>query len=121
MITLKLDTATHDIDLTNGRQTLIEERDADRQRIETALKWFRGEWWLEPAGGVPWFDRVLIKGMNEGDVLSLLRSYLLALPAVQVVQELEIDEDPAVTRGIRIAGSVIDSTGDVTQIFTTIP
>lgn len=120
MKTIELDTATHDLKFTNGRLSLIEERDADRQRIETSLSWYRGEWFLAPSSGVPYYDRILIKNMNEGDVLSLLRSYLLALPAVQVVQELEIDTDATIARGITIRGSVVDSTGEVVQIYTTI-
>lgn len=120
MIDLKLDDATHDIDLTNGTPTLIEDRDADRQDIDTALQLFRGEWFLDPSAGVPYFERILVKTLNEGDVLSLLRDYLIRRKSVQVVQELEIDSDASSTRTIAIRGSVIDSTGDLTQIFTTI-
>lgn len=119
MITLKLNDATHDIDLTNGSPSLIDGREHDRQDIDTALQLFKGEWFLDPAKGVPYFDRILIKAMNEGDVLSLLRAYLLRRSSVQVVQELEVDSDPTTTRGIAIRGEVVDSTGDLLQIFTT--
>ena len=117
MITLELDTATHDVKLTNGAPRMIDGSEADRQDIETSLSLFRGEWFLDPSDGLPFFDRILVKQLNEGDVLAIVRDYLLRRPSVQVVQELDIEVDRP-SRESTFTGVVVDSTGDLLSIFT---
>jgi hypothetical protein len=116
MIDIALDIATHDLDLTNGSASLVEGRDHDRQDIDNAIQFFRGEWFLDPADGLPYFERILVKNVNEGDVLAIVRDYLLRRDSVQVVQDLDLEIDSSPGRTITIFGDVIDSTGEVTPI-----
>ena len=60
-----------------------------------------------------------MRNVNEGDVIALLRDYILNTPYAQVVRELDVLLD-TLLRTADINGEVIDSTGDLTAIATTI-
>lgn len=119
MIDLALDPATHDLDLTGGGASLVTGRDADRQDIDQALRFFEGEWFLAPRDGLPWFDRILIRNVNEGDVLSIVANYLQQRDSVQNVDELDVQLDTTL-REVRIVGRVTDSTGATVDLSTVI-
>lgn len=120
LIDLKLNAATHDIDLTDGSPSLIEGRDADAQDIDTALQLFQGEWYLNPFDGLPYHDRILIRNVNEGDVLSIYSDYLQRRRSVSNVDELDVQIDAGTDRSLTVVGRVTDSSGSPLPVDTQI-
>lgn len=116
MIDVKLAIATHDVDLTNGSASLVDGRDQDVQDINSALQFVRGEWFLDPGDGLPYFEHVWVKNVNEGDILSIVRDYLLRRDSVQVVQDLDVEIDSTTARTMAFFANVIDSTGEVSPV-----
>ena len=71
---LYLDPVTHDLVITSAYNIRLTETIGEyvSQKIESTLRWYRSEWFLDRAGGVPYFDTVLGKAdLNEVNALFL--------------------------------------------------
>ena len=84
-----------DLDITGGNLSLTSGIDAVRQRLELSLKFFRGEWFLDRRVGIPYFERILVKGPNIPAITTLFRDAILTDPEVLEVLGLQLDFDPA--------------------------
>lgn len=87
---LYLDTATYDLTLTNFQlrlTTTLTEYMA--QKIENVLSTFAGEWFLDEDIGLPYFDRILVKGPNLGDVRNIFLVAITDIPEVEEVIEFD--------------------------------
>ena len=80
-----------DLDITGGNLTLTSGIDAVVQRLRLSLRFFRGEWFLDRRVGVPYFERILVKGPNIPAITTLFRDAVLADPEVTEVLGLELD------------------------------
>ena len=64
MSTLKLD-STGDLAVEGNSLVLLSDLTAETaQRLSTKFKFFLGEWSLEPRGGLPLFEQVLVYVRN---------------------------------------------------------
>ena len=111
MSDLKL-TPTHDLDLTNSSPSIIGGREAIAQHLNCRLRFIQGEWFRDLRAGVPYFDRILIRGYNDADVLQLIRAEIAETPGITGIRTLEIDVDPE-TRKVTITGSATSIDGDI--------
>jgi len=111
MSDIKLTTG-HDIDLTNGSPSLVTGRDAIAQHLNIALRFFLGEWFLDTSQGVPYFDRILVRGFNEADIQQIFRSEILKVDGITGVQSLEIDLDSE-ARTMTIDGRATSIDGEI--------
>jgi hypothetical protein len=94
-----------DLALLNGQILLTpSESVATLQRLKVAFQFFRGEWFLDTRQGVPWYQRILIKGSNERVNRSIFRQI--------------IEKDPGVARLERLRYSLNRSTRELDLDFT---
>lgn len=61
----------------------ITQTEATVQAVETRLRLFKGEWFLNLDDGVPWFQRVLIKPARLREVESIIRRTILQTEGVE--------------------------------------
>ena len=83
MSDITLDLGEHDLEILNGDLVIISEvADATAQRLKIRLLFFKGEWFLNTTYGIPYFQRVLRKGVNKRQVDSIFRQTILETEGV---------------------------------------
>jgi len=80
-----------DILITNNSMTLTTGLEAIRQHLQTSLRLFLGEWFLDTTVGVPWFQQVFQKNTTFVVVQQVLKDKILSVPGV--LQLLKFDFD----------------------------
>lgn len=77
----------HDLVVIDGNVPIYNGLD---QRIDCMLRTFRGEWWLDPTLGVPYFEEILKKNPDMSVVRQAFASVILSVPGVQEITSLEV-------------------------------
>ncbi len=108
-----------DIVFTNGSLTLVTGRDAIVQGLDEAIQLAQGEWYLDPNDGLPWLDRIIIRNVNEADVLQIMAAYILRQTGIFSLDELNLDID-ANTRESNVTGQARDDTNAPIAVSSTI-
>jgi hypothetical protein len=105
MTSLRL-TTDGEIDLTNGSPSLISGADATIQRITQRLRAFQGNWFLDLVFGVPYFGRIFVRNVNEGDLFQIYNDVIANTPGVVSVDELTLTLPTSDDRDLRIEARV---------------
>jgi hypothetical protein len=87
-----------DLKLVNHSLVWIKDAEYARQRIETTLDLFLGEWFLDLRIGLPYFRDILIKNPNSDLVKSVFRRAIMNTPGVVSVPTLEYEADSVARR-----------------------
>lgn len=95
-----------------GDLSLALDLDAQAQRIGIRLRTFRGEWFLNTAFGVPYFDSVLVKPIRGEVLTSVFKTALLRSPGVTEIAELVLDAD-ARARELSVSFKVKTDLGEI--------
>ncbi len=82
--------------------TFVSGPDETRQRIEVRLRTFRGEWFEDALQGVPYFERILEKGVTAPIVTSIVRAVVESVPGVAEVVSIRADIEKR-TRTCRVS------------------
>lgn len=101
MSSFKLD-QDGDLLVTNNELTLTEGRDAIRQHIQTRLRLFRGEWFLDRSLGVPYYEDIFVKQQTQVTVASILKAQIFETPGVLEFLTFNFDYDEF-NRGFDVA------------------
>ena len=110
---LYLDPVTNDLAI-DDRYNLRFTADVGEylsQKIESRLRWYRGEWFLGRSGGLPYFQSVLGKA-DLSEVNALLLSTVSGVPGVAEVQDFTTSYDE-VQREYSVSFTVRAADGDV--------
>lgn len=84
MTDIRLDELTNDILISGGKLSIISDNArAVRQRLLIRLRTFKGEWFLDSAVGVPYFQSILRQGVRKELVDVLLKRTILETEGVQ--------------------------------------
>lgn len=108
---LKID-GSGDLVVENGDFVFVDGVDAIAQNITIALRLFKGEDLNAPDEGVPYFDRVFVKGASSAALTAVFRRSLLAVSGVTQVLRMEVSIDAA-TRTLALDFDVRVDTGEV--------
>ena len=85
-----------DLDLSTGDLSLVfEDAEGIAQRLQTRLRLYLGEWLLDTAAGVPWRERVLVRGRSVEPARAVLTAQILSCPGVVALPELTLTLDSA--------------------------
>jgi hypothetical protein len=84
----------HDIELLNGQVVFVgmnvndetDQRAMLRQRVDTKIRLFKGEWYLNQNEGMPWHQKILTKGVTIGYIKRVFRRALFSIPGVAFVE-----------------------------------
>lgn len=85
-----LDPLTHDLDTTGGKLNLASREQELAQKIKTRLLLVRGECYLYPNKGVPWFEEVFGVAVDLSAVKALLSREILDVPDVESILAFEV-------------------------------
>jgi len=96
---------------TDGSPVLITGAEEAGQNIETRLKFFLGEWFLDITDGTPWFQQVLGKGGNLPDKEAVIKRRIITSPAVAGLTKFSMDysED---TRALKVECGAVAENGE---------
>src|SRR3972149_2290942 len=115
---IRLDLATGDLTITQGRLSLAVGADAVVQSLRIRFRTFLGEWFLDSRVGVPWFQLVFVKHPNLRLARAVLRQVALATPGAVAVRGVSVSLDGRRRCAVEVvaittAGEVPIAFGDV--------
>lgn len=110
---LALDPATWDLAFP---PKVLRGAVAVAQRIKVRFRWFLGEWFLDQAQGVPYFEDILVKNPDPILISFIFRQVLLSTPGVKSVQSFSATLDA----GLRHLTADFQATLDDDTIMTAI-
>jgi hypothetical protein len=94
---LALNRISHDLVFTPAPPGVsiwtINGQDKVAQQIKITLLAFLGEWFLDITFGVPYLEEILIKNPRMSTVESIIRSHILDVPHVLMIETLALDWD----------------------------
>lgn len=114
MSDLKLDTTTHDLDLTGDTLSLVDGIDAIRQHLAIRLQMFLGEWFLDTRVGIPYFESILVKDPDLIAVRSIYRQAILGAPGVISLGQFELLFDTP-TRKLTLNFEAVTDSGETLE------
>ena len=79
-----------DIVIALGDFALASDEAGIRQSIACWLKFFEGEWFLDLARGMPYFQRIFVKNPSFIEVREHFRARLAAVPGVKEILKLDL-------------------------------
>jgi hypothetical protein len=109
---LKVDPATGDLAHDGKRLQLVEDIDAIAQSLRTRLGFFRGEWFLDEAFGLPYFQTILGVKVPQSVILEEFRKVIVATRGVRTLDKLELQRI-GTTRAFTLRFSVSTDLGDL--------
>lgn len=102
---LELDSASHDLAMVSGSAYLPEKV---RQRLLT----FQGEWWLNPALGVPYYESILgQKNPDLSNIRAVFVDAILGVPGIASISSLSVAFDNA-TRTYSVTFEAVGDNGE---------
>lgn len=109
-----LDPNTYDFVLTDTKNLRFTENDSEyfSQKIENVLSFFEAEWYLNPVLGIPYYQNILKKQADLGDISNIFFTALTDIPGVVEVLEFEFDFDNS-TREYTIDFKVRVDSGEI--------
>lgn len=87
-----------DIDVTDGRISIVRGADAVRQRWLIYIRTFLGEWFLDQAKGVPYIQRLFKKQISRQTIKQIFTTASLEVPGILQVVSVIVDELNVATR-----------------------
>lgn len=88
---------------TSGSKIFITEAEEVAQNIETRLRWFYGEAFLDRQGGTPWFQSIL--GKNRGSEReAAIKRVILGTNGVSKLTSFSLETN---NRELIVTGSVL--------------
>lgn len=76
-----------DLHVQNGTLHWVDGEWAKVQQIDARLRWLLGEWFLRPLEGVPYVEKLFVKGISATTVAAIFRGALVEIPCVAEVIE----------------------------------
>lgn len=99
-------TSTGDYQIGQGQANFwINSPQGVAQNVETRLKLWEGEWFLDTTIGTPWIQEIL--GYNNASLRDVaIKTVILGTDGVTSISNYQSDADPG-TRKFTVSGSVI--------------
>jgi len=110
MADLKLDQTSGDVIVANGDLVLTDAEDAVRQHVQQRLRTFLGEWFLNTAVGVPYYQNILKKNPNPSIIAGVFQNEIIQTPGVLELLDFNLDFNNG-TRKLRLDFKVRVTTG----------
>lgn len=80
----------------------VSDAESIRQAVRIRLKTIRGEFFLDPTLGVPWFDDVFIKNPDVRVIVAMLREEITGVRGVKDVVSMDFNFDKS-SRALEIS------------------
>lgn len=101
---------------TSGSKLFLVRNEEVAQNVETRLKWFYGEAFLERNGGTPWFQSIL--GKNRGvEREAAIKRTILNTPGVNKLTSFALSVENNV---MSVSGSLLTDYNDAAEFAVSI-
>lgn len=110
-IGLGLDPVTHDLHLDGDHLAMVFDAEAVGQLCKQRLKAYEAEWFLDQSVGVPWFQRVFVRPVNEVVTESIIKRTILRTLGVTDLLAFEMSIDWT-QRGVHVLRAQVMSEFD---------
>lgn len=85
--------ADGDFAIQSGDLVLVAGAAAIVQAVRIRLQFFKGEWYLDLAAGLPYYQSIFVKNPNVGVLQGIFRDEILNTPGVSSVESLTLNLD----------------------------
>lgn len=106
-----------DLSVEGDDLELVEDTVSLDQRCVQRLRWFSGEWFLRADGGIPYFEQIFVRPVDEGLVAVVLSDALMQIDDVESVEveEISLNQSERDRRLLKFRATVegIDATATV--------
>jgi hypothetical protein len=109
---LRLGTTDHDIGVDSADLSLVVGADEVAQHLGVGLRLFRGEWYLDDAAGVPYYQSFFVAGPNTRTIETTLRQEIQGDIDVDSLGEFDLELDRP-TRKLSVSFIAESTYGDV--------
>ncbi len=123
MIDLRLNESTHDLEITAFDLSLVGPDDLTEytaQKLKIRLWFFLGEWFLDTAEGVPYFQEILVKNPKVPRIETILKARIIGSPNVTELISFATEFNNG-ARTFDVDFQARTTTGDVVTISETVP
>jgi len=97
-----------------GNLRMVYDAQAVGEHARQRLQFFKGEWFLDPRIGVPWFEQVLgFSGTRPQVSEAIVKRVILQTPGVTGLSGINTTFDRAV-RGMRVSDVLVETEFDET-------
>jgi len=110
MADLQLSTLDNDIDLDGEQFSIVDDDEALVQHLLVRLRLFKGEWFLNPDVGVPYYESVLVKNPSLVAIRAIFRQAVLTTPGIASLDSLTTELDTP-TRTLTVTFTAIKDDG----------
>jgi hypothetical protein len=87
---------------SGGKLVIITGLDEIAQKVAISIQLVLGEWFLNQNEGMPYYERIFIKNPNPGEITSIFRRAIMAVPGIRSVESLSVDFTAA-TRALSVS------------------
>ncbi len=109
-----LDTETHDLVFVDGDLVLVADV---AQAVKIRLLFVQGDWFLNRAAGLPYFEKILVKNPNIDHVAAIYRRVIVDTPGVGEITKFVFDFDAA-TRIFTLDWAADTDEGEIGDVET---
>lgn len=88
-----VDKITHDLFLNDNDLQIASGADQLEQNLKIRLMFFKNEWFLDTDSGVPYYENILVKNPNIGNIESIYKAIIMDTPGVQEILEFKSEFD----------------------------
>lgn len=100
-----------DLVFTAGTLTFVDEDELIRQNLIKLIRTYTGEWFLDESIGLPWYQVILVKGVEVGTIEDIFVAAILSVAGVKEIVKLDIDFNSA-ARNLTVTFEVITVNGN---------
>lgn len=101
-----------DLDLSSGDAEIIDNLS---QAIKVRLRWHKGEWLVNKAYGVPYFDNVLGQKYDRSYIETDIFQVFDDITGLDEVNDLDVKKDKRTLKvSFAVTGNGVKETGEVT-------
>jgi hypothetical protein len=104
--------AANDLLLEGSRIATVTEGAQVAQAVRTRLRFYLGEWFLDTAAGVPWFQEILTKPANLSNAENRIKSEILGTEGVKELVKFSLTFDKR-TRKLTVTFSATTIYGEI--------
>ena len=104
----------HDLILVGGTLAVVNGDEATAQEIKTRLLFFKGEAFTNLLEGVPYFQEILRKGVDENRAKAIIKEAILSVPSIVDVRSITFNLD----RAFRVASVSWEARTNTDTIIT---
>lgn len=108
-----------DLSVDGDDLELVEDTVSLDQRCVQRLRWFSGEWFLRSDGGIPYFEQVFVRPVDEGLVAVVLSDALRQIDDVESVEveEITLSQTERERRLLKFRATVVGRDAETTVEF----